>query len=108
MKTLGDLKAKRRKLVKKIKKTDRKIADLLSQTVVVCGECGYGHEIVTLTYIQTHWYTRPRGCTGGDYWSPGEGQWTCPTCDARNRLYKLPEIEALKDHFLCVVDEHED
>ena len=48
--------------------------------------CGKFHPIGKLTAIQTHWYTSPHGCTGGDYWSTGELQFICPTTEERNRL----------------------
>jgi hypothetical protein len=37
-------------------------------------------QIRSLTYIQTHWYETPYGCTGGDLWREGEGQFDCPKC----------------------------
>lgn len=70
--------------------------------------CGELHPISTLEYIQTHWYVSPHGCTGGDYWKESEGQWICPSCGHRNRLYASPEIEDLKSSFASVVKVHED
>lgn len=90
--------------------TATKIRDeLLGRTLVVCTSqvmtgkgCGAHLEIKDLTYIQTHWYTAPHGCTGGDYWNAGEGQFVCPKCDHRNRLYRNPEIQQLREHFAGV------
>lgn len=48
--------------------------------------CGARLQIRKLTYIQTYWYEPPYGCTGGDFWHPGEGQFDCPKCGLRNRL----------------------
>lgn len=64
-----------------------------------CGSCGKATEIGKLTYIQTRWYVQPYSCNGGDYWKDGEGQYDCPKCGKRMRLYQLPEIEALKFMF---------
>lgn len=61
--------------------------------------CGASFKVSSLTYIQTHWYTPPYSCTGGDYWNMGEGQFKCPTCGALNRLYERPEVEKLKHLF---------
>lgn len=87
----------------------------LGQSLIQCSNfaatgkgCGAWSKINTLTYIQTHWYTAPHGCTGGDYWNQGEGQWICPECQHLNRLYNSPEIENLKPHFKCVENKHKD
>lgn len=82
------------------------IDDLKKQIVLTCPNCDRDEQIQNLTYIQTHWYTPPRGCTEGDYWNEGEGQYDCPHCKTRWRLYKLPEIEAMKRLFKEVVKEH--
>lgn len=68
--------------------------------------CGAELNVSDLVYIQTHWYTPPSGCTGGDYWNVGEGQFVCPQCGARNRLYERPEVEKLKRYFKSVEDKH--
>lgn len=105
---------------KELKKIDRAIAaankklvtlhsqknELLSHTTLRCAECDNTFEIKDLTYIQTHWYTPPRSCTGGDYWNEGEGQFDCPHCKTRWRLYKLPDIMKLKHLFKDVVKEY--
>lgn len=70
--------------------------------------CGVEHEIKNLTYIQTHFYIKPYGCTGGDYYREGEGQFICPACGHRNRLYTRPEIQDLKPAFGKIVDEYTD
>lgn len=81
---------------------------LMARTKVKC-PCKATHKISELTYIQTHWYTRPHGCSGGDYWNRGAGEGICPTCKARLRLtYSEPRLEALKGLFKEVVDEHKD
>lgn len=66
--------------------------------------CGAWTLIGRLVYVQTHWYREPYGCSGGDYWLMGEGQWVCPKCGHRNRLYSSPEVEAFKPFFKGVHD----
>ena len=78
-----------------------------SQTEVACEKCDSVHQISDLTYIQTHWYEDPYGCTGGDRWHSGEGQWGC-ICGFRNRLYNKPEITALKYRFGNIKEEYND
>jgi hypothetical protein len=53
---------------------------------VTCGKCSTSTPIGELTYIQTHWYESPWGCTGGDTWHKGEGQTVCPGCSSRLRF----------------------
>ena len=86
----------------------------LAKTLVRCESsvngkgCGAGFEIRELVYIQTHWYEGPHGCTGGDNWHAGDGEFDCPTCDLRNRLYTRPDVMKLKRYFGSVVEEHTD
>jgi hypothetical protein len=68
--------------------------------------CGSRFQIGTLTFIQTHYYISPWGCTGGDFWKEGEGAFECPKCGYRNRLYNRKEIQELKPYFKNFVDEH--
>jgi hypothetical protein len=69
--------------------------------------CGAEHKVSMLEYIQTHWYTRPSGCTEGDYWNLGEGQFICPSCGKKNRLVERPEVTKLKPFFATVKDLYE-
>lgn len=94
---------------------DREAADDAAKaaTLVKCTSqvatgkgCGALHPIGELTYIQTHWYVSPHGCTGGDYWNEGEGAFVCPSCGHRNRLYVSPAVTAMKRQFKSVVKEH--
>ena len=71
--------------------------------MILCQWCKRRTKVSNLTYIQTRWYTPPHGCTGGDYWNDGEGQFDCPKCGENNRLYERPEVEALKWFFKDVV-----
>lgn len=95
-----------------IAKTERKLDRLLakrdvelSETRVKCESsvlgrgCGKRFPINTLTYIQTLYWCPPYGCTGGGYHANGEGQFDCPACGNRNRLYNRPEIQELKHLF---------
>lgn len=77
-----------------------------SQTATGKG-CGTMHPVGQLDYIQTHSYVEPHGCTGGDYWREGEGNWICPTCGHRNRLYDSPEVEKLKRSFKSITKTHD-
>jgi len=98
----------------KVKELGKEREELLSHTPVSCTPnnhgrgCGESFEVRDLVYIQTHWYERPHGCSGGDTWHQGEGNFICPKCGHRNRLYDRPEIAALKLHFNSVKNEHED
>lgn len=92
----------------------REIDDLLSYMEVECTGnnhgrgCGKKTLVRELVYIQTHYYVEPHGCSGGDYWVPGEGNFDCPHCGHRNRLYDRKPIEALKRLFRGVTDEERD
>lgn len=66
---------------------------------IKCPACGKQPKLSMCTYIQTHWYVRPTGCTGGDYWRSGEGQFRCPRCESIIRLYDSPEVEAERRYF---------
>jgi hypothetical protein len=68
--------------------------------------CGAEHKICNLTYIRTHHYVRPYGCTEGDYWVESEGAFICPSCGHRNRTYERKEIQALQHLFKNIVEEH--
>ena len=98
----------------KISKLNQQIAflqeqkkDMLAQIRIDCPVCAVPFPIMESEYIQTHWYTEPYGCTGGDYWSEGEGNCVCPNCESRLRLYKTPELEKLKYQFKSVRNVHE-
>ena len=112
MPTLTELKATRAALAVQLKCTEEEISLKLDKTVVTCetnarhgAGCGRKYFIKNIPYIQTHWYETPIGCSDGDTWHAGEGQFECPHCKHRNRLYNKPEIEALKHHFLGIIDE---
>lgn len=65
----------------------------------VCG-CGEDHVIKDCVAIQTHWYTSPHGCTGGDYWNEGEIQIICPVTDNKNRIhFKDPPDYKFRLHY---------
>lgn len=113
LKTIDDLKADRAVVKAELDKIDEQITERLKKTLVQCTDnnhgkgCGMGMDIGQLEYIQTHWYTRPSGCMDGDYWNPGDGEFICPHCTHRNRLYDRPEIEKLRHLFKNVKDEYD-
>ena len=115
MKTLTQLEIERDALDKAVFKNTLKINAKRAKTVVKCEtNMAHGHGcaakffIKDITYIQTHWYEKPHGCTGGDMWHQGEGQFICPCCGLRNRLYNRESFVALKGLFKNVIDEHKD
>lgn len=108
MKTMEELLAERKALQAQLTEADHRIDARLAMTLVRCNHCASAYEIGELEYIQTHWYTQPHGCSGGDYWNQGEGQWKCLSCEGRNRLYNKPDITKLKRLFKTQVDEHKD
>jgi len=88
-------------------------AEALGKKLVTCTStfqgkgCGKKSQIKNLTFIQTHYYVRPYSCDGGDYWKAEEGQFDCPKCGHRNRLYDRPEITELKQYFGKIHDEYD-
>lgn len=112
-KTLNELRAERDKKASEIASIDSQIDAKLRKTLVKCSPNNFGKgcdqalEIGELEYIQTHWYTSPYGCSGGDYWNQGEGRFICPQCGHQNRLYDRPEIEDLKRLFKSVINTHD-
>lgn len=87
------------------------LAEAEAKATIVCCRCASHYAIATQVYVQTHWYVSPHGCTGGDYWNEGEGNWKCPDCGFVNRFdakdggwMGQPEIVAAKNHFESVRD----
>jgi hypothetical protein len=110
-KSVEELKAELEKVVQQEKDLREDIKLKQGLTIALCRNknCRHGHEIRTLTYIQTHYYIAPHGCTGGDYWSPDEhGEWDCPDCKSRNRVYFQQELSKLKYSFAGIKEEHKD
>jgi len=88
--------------------TQRRETLLRCTSQIATGQgCGEMSRLGNLTYIQTHVYVEPSGCSGGDYWRLGEGQWACPRCGHVNRLYASPAIEQMKHSFRVVEDRHD-
>lgn len=73
----------------------------------VTNGCGRKIAVKNLEYIQDYWYTEPHGCSEGDYWNLGEGQFVCPHCGRLNRLFARHDVVDLKPHFKSVVDKHD-
>jgi hypothetical protein len=109
--TQEELADKRKAVQEELSKYDAEIKRRKSLTLVRCENtvaygkgCGAGFEIRDLEYIQTYWYEPPSGCSDGDNWWQGEGQWKCPSCGHTNRLYDKPDVTKLKSLFKNTVD----
>ena len=80
-------------LRKKEKEILNKIKENTSRMKFLCG-CRKMHSIKDCEAIQTHWYTEPYSCAGGDYWNIGEVHILCPDKGKRNRIlfesYEIP------------------
>lgn len=97
---LSHLLKRRKQLDAMIFRLEQRIKAAKKLIEIDCVFCKTLHKIGELTYIQTHWYTPPRGCTEGDYWNEGEGEFKCPACGQLNRMtYRKPEFEKLKYSF---------
>lgn len=104
----------------------RKIS-LVKRFVIVCEECKKRSTLAQWWFVQDYWYTRPSGCTEGDYWNSSKLEdchIICPNPQCRNmaRIYdhtqKAPLLEriqsvtkdgiALKNIFAEVWEKHGD
>lgn len=109
--SIDDLKKQYDEKILESYKIKEKIDEKLKETLVACRNnkygdgCGMTSIIRELTYIQTLWYEEPHGCFGGDVWHHGEGQWICPHCKHRNRLFDKPDISKLKYMFKNIMEE---
>lgn len=115
MATLTQLLLKRDFLEKELTRNTLEINEKKAKTVIQCESnashgkgCGAKFFIKDITYLQTHWYERPSGCSGGDTHHQGEGQFECPICKRRNRLYNRESFQVLKNLFKNVIDVYED
>jgi hypothetical protein len=84
-----------------------------SRRYVTCGGCDRRSQIGKIVYLQTHYYVRPYSCSGGDYWTPSNGEFICPKCGVRNRLLAkysdyAAKITALAPYFKEIQDTHDD
>ena len=81
--------------IKKLEEEKKKLLktrdEQRASKTILCNSCSKYHRIKDLVCIQTHWYTPPSGCTGGDYWNEGELQFICPTKNVRNRILFFSE-----------------
>lgn len=106
------LKKKITSLENKIKETKEELRQEKGKTLVECTNncygkgCGKKKQIKNLVYIRTFWFRRGLGYED-DSWNAGEGNFDCPNCGHRNRLYDRPEIQELKDCFSKIMDEYE-
>jgi len=115
---LKEVEAKLHRLEARRKKLLGDKAALLGETPIVClktpgwvqnhAGCGKEYKINQVIFIQTLYYVRPYGCTGGGYYNDSEGQWLCPDCGAKNRLiFQNKHIAELKAHFKSRITERE-
>jgi hypothetical protein len=63
-----------------------KLKEAQANKLFRCVACKGIHKIKTCVAVQTHWYTEPYGCTGGDYWNMGELWIICPKTEVANRV----------------------
>lgn len=86
---------------------DKELNESNSRTYVVCEDncygkgCGKRTQIRKLTYIRTHWYSNE---PYNEDWREGDGQFDCPHCGHRNRLYNRAEVKKLKYNFGRIVE----
>ena len=108
LKKLDKLEEEKNKLMEKLHKNQSKVKVKCRGNFIDLSSdgCGEEFEIGDLTYIQTYTYVEPYSCTGGDYWFDSEGQWDCPNCGVRNRLYNQKETQELKYRFKNIVEAH--
>lgn len=66
-------------------KAENDLREIRKRRAILCA-CEKKHAIGKLELLVTHWYTRPSGCTDGDYWTEGEWQFVCPVDGMRNRF----------------------
>ncbi|MBO6814550.1 MAG: hypothetical protein JJ891_06805 [Rhizobiaceae bacterium] len=57
--------------------------------------CGHYNLVKDSILIRTYYYVSPHGCTGGDYYKPGELQTKCSNCGKVIRLYRCHGIESI-------------
>lgn len=102
--------AEKRAIEEKLAAADKRVAVAQANRSAQCEHCKKRTRIRRLIFIQTYWYTPPHGCTGGDYWNAGEGQWICPRCRHLNRMCGFNGQEwlaELMEHFASVFDKHD-
>lgn len=110
LKELQDLKIQSLNLIKNL---DEKILACKKKQLLKCVNdnhgkgCGASQSKGETVFIQTHWYEHPWGCTGGDCWHLGEGQWICSSCGKRNRLIYY-DGEYSKYEFKSIEEEYDD
>jgi len=104
-------------LENKISAKNKQRDKLLSNSKLTCRDnypygkgCGLKTKLNNLTYIITHYYIPPRGCSGGAYYAEGEGNWVCSHCNHRNRMIDDSEkvLENFKHLFMKVEEEYDE
>lgn len=107
---LDKLLAEKAALESKIHEVEQRLSAEKGNKLASCENCHKSTAVRRLIYIQTLWYTPPSGCTEGDYWNQGEGQWVCPHCRYVNRMCDFNGqkwLEGYKRQFALVVDKHD-
>lgn len=66
--------------------------------------CGTKHKFKQCDAIQTYFYVAPYGCTGGDYWLPGEIRIVCPVDNRENRILFHDYPRKLQNRFRILYD----
>ena len=70
--------------------------------------CGQYMPIKDIPLIQRHWYTSPRGCSGGDYWNIGALEAQCPLCNHRTEIKEDSPYMTYKKLFKSITNEYKD
>ena len=105
--TRSDIEKRLAEAHQNLKRWKEMLEESLKATLVGCQYCGDHLPVTNLIYIQSHWYTSPYSCNGGDYWNIGEGGFKCTLCSQHNRLYQRPEVMELKRYFKSVEDRYD-
>ena len=101
-------------LIQQREQLDKKIKELRGQTLIECQSnvhgkgCGHKLAIGSLDYRVQMCYIPPTGCMEGDYWKEGDGEFICPNCLHRNRLYDRKEVKEHRFFFRSQIKEYPD
>lgn len=68
--------------------------DGIRRSLISCPKCRKKSILSKWTFIKCFWYTPPRGCTEGDYWSYSGTKlcyMVCPKCQIDSYIYTHPQ-----------------
>lgn len=102
MPTSKELEARLSEIAAESEEIRKKLDENARNRFVRCKFCSTRTRVGRLAYIQTH---LERKHDRGTYWARGEGQFDCPKCGGRNRLYDRPEVMELRRYFASVTNE---